>query len=329
MKKIAFKIAFSSKVGSGHLYRCARLSEKLKKKGTITYFLTDQKINKKFSFLLRKFDYCVLKKKFISEINFLRSKNINSIIIDNPKLNVQKQKKYKINLKKLFIYQDIPAKNFADVIINHNYIRNSKEKYKKISRKNCKLFLGPKFYLMENYKKTINKKRIISIFLGGNTPITLLEKILKIISSIKLKNFKIIIFLGVFNKNLFYLKNKYSDIKLQFRVQENDKKFFKVISVSKFFFSSGGSTIIESIFLKTPIIAFLRTKNQLNNCINFSKEKLIFFDGKKINDDQIKQFIYNLLNDKKKYNRYLNRLKIFKKRNFKNKLANVIFKEIK
>ena len=62
MKKIAFKIAFSSKVGSGHLYRCARLSEKLKKKGTITYFLTDQKINKKFSFLLRKFDYCVLKK---------------------------------------------------------------------------------------------------------------------------------------------------------------------------------------------------------------------------------------------------------------------------
>ena len=122
MRKIAFKIAFSSKVGSGHLYRSARLSEKLKKKGAITYFLTDHKINKKFSFLLRKFDYCVLKKKFKSEINFLRSKNINSIIIDNPKLNIKKKKKYKNNLKKLFIYQDIPAKNFADVVINHNYI---------------------------------------------------------------------------------------------------------------------------------------------------------------------------------------------------------------
>ena len=38
MKKIAFKIAFSSKVGSGHLYRCARLSEKLKKRNNNLFF---------------------------------------------------------------------------------------------------------------------------------------------------------------------------------------------------------------------------------------------------------------------------------------------------
>ena len=31
-EKIAFKIAFSANVGSGHLYRCSRLSQKLKEK---------------------------------------------------------------------------------------------------------------------------------------------------------------------------------------------------------------------------------------------------------------------------------------------------------
>ena len=328
MKKIAFKIAFSANVGTGHLYRCSRLSQKLKEKGINTYFIIDKKINQKFTFLTKHFKYCVLKKNFKSEIKFLKSKNINSILIDNPKINMQKQKKYKAHLKKLFIYQDIPEKNFADIVINHNYIKNSTKIYKKKSNKKCKFYLGPKFYLMEKYEYSNYKKQLISIFLGGNTPKILLEKILKILVSIKHKNFKIIIFIGVFNKDLLFLKKKYPQINLQFKTQENYKKFFKVISDSKFFFSSGGSAIIESIFLKTPTIAFLRTKNQLNNCLNFSKEKLIFFGGRKIDKNRIIHFMNDLLNNKKTYNKFLNNLNFFKKKNFKNNLSNFIAKEI-
>ena len=55
---------------------------------------------------------------------------------------------------------------------------------------------------MENYKKTINKKRIISIFRWKYTN-NFTRKNIKNNKQIKLKNFKIIIFLGVFNKNLF------------------------------------------------------------------------------------------------------------------------------
>jgi spore coat polysaccharide biosynthesis predicted glycosyltransferase SpsG len=328
MRKIAFKIAFSANLGSGHLYRCSRLAQKLKKRGVITYFLINRELKKKFLNLIKYFDHCVFKKNFRSEIDFLKSKNINSIIIDNPKLSLKKQKKYKIYLKKLFIYQDIPTKNFADVIINHNYIKNSLKVYKNISRKNCTFLLGPKFYLMETYKSSVNKKKVISIFLGGNTPRILLEKIIKILISIRLESFKVIIFSGVFNKNFFYLKKKFPQIKLQFRTQENYKKLFKVISDSKFFFCCGGSTLIEAIFLKTPIIAFSRTKNQLNNCLNFSKEKLIFYGGKKINELAIKKFINTLLNQDLVYNKLLNNLDLFKKKNFKNNLDEFILKKI-
>lgn len=328
MKKIAFKIAFSASVGSGHLYRCSRLSKKLKEKGVVTYFLIDRKINQKFFFLTKHFKYCVLKRNFKSEIKFLKSKNINSIIIDNPKVTPQKQKKYKTYLKKLFIYQDIPTKNFADIIINHNYIKNSKNIYEKKSKKDCKFFLGPKFYLMENHECSNYKKKLISIFLGGNTPKILLEKIFRILVSLNLKNFKIIVFTGVFNKDFLFLKKRYPQINIKFKTQENYKKFFKIVSVSKFFFTSGGSTIIESIFLKTPAIAFIRSKNQLNNCLNFSKEKLIFFGGKKIDENHIIYFMNNLLENKKIYNKFLNKLNFFKNKNFKNNLTKFILKEI-
>ena len=45
MKKVAFKIAFSPKIGSGHLYRCSRLSANLKKRGIITYFIVNRKLD--------------------------------------------------------------------------------------------------------------------------------------------------------------------------------------------------------------------------------------------------------------------------------------------
>ena len=47
---------------------------------------------------------------------------------------------------------------------------------------------------MENHECSNYKKKLISVFLGGNTPKILLEKILRILVSLNLNNFKIIVF---------------------------------------------------------------------------------------------------------------------------------------
>jgi len=329
MKKLAFKVAFSAKIGSGHLYRCARLSAALKKKGVITYFLIDEKIKKRFLFLSKHFSFSIIKRNIKSEINFLKSENITNLLLDNPKLTFEEQIEYKSGVSKLFIYQDIPKQNIADVVINHNYIKQARNIYKKITKKKCKYYLGPKYYLFDNYRILNSKKNIISIFLGGNTPRTLLEKILKIINQNNLKNFKIIVFTGIFNKDFIFLKKKYPAMNLQLKIQKSQKIFFDIVSKSKIFFSAGGSTIIESIFLKTPTIAFLRGKNQLYNCLNLSNDKLIFFSGRTINEKKIQLFINNLINNQKYYNKFINNLNSFKTNNFKNKLTSDIFNEIK
>ena len=328
MKKIAFRVAFSPQIGSGHMYRCSRLSLKLRKKGVRTYFFTYKELNKKYNFITKSFSYIVNIKSTKEEAQFIKKKNVRNILIDDPNFNLLSQRKYKKKFEKLFIYQDIPKKNIADIIINHNYINQAKKIYKKLSKKNCKFFLGSKYYLMDDFKIYKNKKKIISIFLGGNTPKNILERIFNILTNIKLVGFKVIVFSGIFNKNLTPLKKKYPQIKIFFYKQRKQNNFFKIIYLSKIFFYSGGSSIIESLFLKTPTIALLRSKNQLNNCINLSKEKLIYFWGNKIENIQIKSFIKKLLNDNYSYSKFIKKLDVFVKKNHKNDLPDKIFKEL-
>jgi spore coat polysaccharide biosynthesis predicted glycosyltransferase SpsG len=326
MKKIAFKVAFSEKIGSGHIYRCARLSESLKKKGVITYFLLNKKIGYKLSFLTKSFSFCIVKKNFEDEKNFLKSKKIKNLLIDDPKVDFKKQKKYKLSLDKLLIYQDLPSKNCADILNNHNYIKEGLHKYKNLSYKKCKFYLGPKYYLFNKFKSFNKKENLITIFLGGNISIKLLDNILKIISYSTIKKSKIIVFNGIFKKNIKFLKQKYSKLQIYFRSQNKQQIFFETISKSKIFFSSCGSTILESIYLKTPTIAFIRAKNQKNNCLNLSKDKLIHYS--KI-EFKINNFINTILNNKKYYKRLVGRLDNYKKKNFTNKLTIKIFNQIK
>ena len=328
MKKIAFRVAFSPQIGSGHMYRCSRLSLKLKKKGVRTYLFVYKKLNKKYNFISKSFSYSVNIKSSKDEIQLIKKKNIKNILIDDPNFNLLSQKKYKKNFKKLFIYQDIPKKNIADIIINHNYINQAKKIYKSLSKKNCKFFLGPKYYLMDNFKINKNKKKIISIFLGGNTPANLLNRIFNILINLKLVGFKVIVFSGIFNKNLAILKKKYPQIKIFVYRQKKQKYFFNIIASSKIFFSSGGSSIIESLFLKTPTVALSRSQNQLNNCKNLSKKNLIYFWKSTIENIQVKFFIEKLLNNNNFYLKFIKKLDIFIKKNYKNDLADKIFKKL-
>jgi spore coat polysaccharide biosynthesis predicted glycosyltransferase SpsG len=326
MRKIAFKIAFSPKIGTGHIYRCARLSLALKKKGIITFFLSNKEINRKFFFLKKSFSHCIVNKSFIREKNFLQSKNIKNLLIDDPKLTLEKQKKYKNFLNKLIIYQDLPSKNFADILINHNHLKEIKKKYKKLSNTKCKFYLGPKYYLFDRYNNLNKKKNSITVFLGGNTPKGLLDKVLKIISECNLRKFKVIIFTGIFNKKIFLLKKKYSTLSIELKTQKTQKLFFDTISHSRIFFSTCGSTILESIFLKTPSVAFLRASNQENNCFNLSKDKIICYSTKK---SEIKSFIYKTLNNDEYLKNLIKKLNNFKKKFFNNELVTKILNEIK
>jgi len=331
MIDIAFKIAFSPSIGSGHLYKCARLSKALKKKNIkTTAILSKTTSGIKKNYLRKSFDNIKILRDQISEINYLKKKNIKKLLINHQNINIKKQNIYKKTLKKIILYQDLPKKNVADVIINHNLITKPFKVYKKISPKKSILLLGPKYYLFNEFSKEKNKKnKNILIFLGANTPVNMLNKILNALNKFDIKKHEIYLIKGLFNKKIDFFSKKYPNLRLKFFNQGDQNFFYNKILNCKIFISTGGSTLIESIYMLTPSIIISRAKNQINNCENFSNKKLIFYLGKKFREKELINYTKKIINNDIFYKKLIARMKKFKLFFFKSILINKIYNIIK
>ena len=127
---IIFRTDASIRIGSGHLMRCLNLGKRLKKK------------NKKIYFLVKKSDYFKINNKLILQNKFLpifigkeenkfssnsdfnatlkicRKKKIDTIIVDNYKINYKWEKKIKKKINKLIVIDDLAnRKHFCDILI--------------------------------------------------------------------------------------------------------------------------------------------------------------------------------------------------------------------
>lgn len=321
MKSLAFKIAFNNKIGSGHLFRCSNLSANLKKKKIKTYLILKNKTQfQNLNYLNKSFNEIKIIKNFNEEKKFLEKNLIKNFLIDDPKVNFNKQKKYSKVVNNLILYQDIPKKNFCNLIINHNYILNAKKKYESISRKNTKFLLGLRFYLIDS-KKNIKPKNEITIFLGGYPPIKILKKIIKAILSLKINDIKVNIFSGYLKLRKSEFIGKEFKKVINFYHLSKRNFFFNKINNSKIFITSGGSSLIEGIFLKKLCVVLNRAKNQENNCINFNKKKLIYLLNSKFYSNQIKKIILDNQNKKLKEILLYKRLQKFVKLKKKNILV--------
>jgi len=162
MYNVAFKIAISQRIGSGHFYRSLQFAKKLLKKNIKVFFLFEynfKNINLKNVLKKNNIEYKILKKKnLLSLKKFIKNRKIQTLILDDPLIFFKDQKKLYQIVKKLIVFQDIPKKNYCHILINYNYIKNIKKKYRKLSKKNTKFFLGTKYFIFD---KSIKKKKNI------------------------------------------------------------------------------------------------------------------------------------------------------------------------
>ena len=320
MKSLAFKIAFGKKIGSGHLFRCSNISNNLKKKKIKTYLiLKNKKQIQTLNFFYKNFDKIVVLENFNKEKNYLINNNIKNFFIDNKNIEYKKQQKYFKIVKKLIIYQDIPNKNFCSLIINHNFIPDAKKIYSRISKEKTKFFLGPEYYLI-NFKYNKIVKNEITIFLGGYPPINILLKMINAIKFLTLKNLKINIFIGYSDLRKFEIKKNILRKKINIYHLSSRKFFFRKINQSKIFVTSGGSSLIEGIFLNKLCVVLERAKNQNNNCKNFNKAGLIYLLNNKFSQEQFRRIILKSINKSDENILVRKNIKKFVKKNKKNNL---------
>ena len=314
MYNVAFKIAISQRIGSGHFYRSLKFAKKLIKKNVKVFFLFDhnfKNMNLKSSLKKNKIKYKIFKKKILPIKKFIKNKKIQTLILDDPSIFFLDQKKLYNIVNKLIVFQDIPKKNYCDILINYNYIKNAKKKYYKLSKKNTKFFLGTKYFIFnKNIKNKKNKKNQICVFFGGLSNKNIIFKTLNSLKKLKIKNIKIYFFLGIYNKDYGYIKKKFIK-KFAICKNVNQNFFLNLLSQSTLFIGAGGTALLESISLGIPSIIYSTSNNQIDNAKNFDKDKLCLYLGRSkdnFNSLKLQSLVDTLLTDKNYFNKIKEKL---------------------
>ncbi len=336
---IFFRIDLGHKHGLGHYNRIKSLIKFLNLKNykiiidklSNSSFLTKEKNN--IISLYKKNDHF---KNQLEDANLflkiIKNKYKSPIVVkDSYRLGYNWEKYIYKHCKKVISIDDfLEKKHFADVYINHGpcFLNDNEKLLKKIkfnNKKNCIFLVGPSYALFNsNYNK---KEKVISDFVfynGGSGDLLVYEKIIKKLSNIKKKTFKIVLIIGPYTKNYKIIYYKFKSYK-NIRIFHQPKNILNFLTGTKIFLSSAGISMFESSFLKIPTLLFKMNNNQ--NLSDFDYEKLgHYFSLEKKdlkstakianlaclmlkNRDQIKKMmsksIINIKNIKKNYQKYL------------------------
>ena len=280
-QKLFIKIAFSKRIGTGHFYRSIFLAKELLKKKIQIFICYNKYFNKSQIKVIKenKFIYLGNLKNFNHIKQKIKDLNITNILIDDPSILFKEQKKYKKIAKNLILYQDIPKRNFCDIVINHNLISNSKYKYKQISEPKTDFLLGlDNFFLKKRNHKIVKKNKRVIVFFGGTTNLNIINKTLNVISNEIFNKYIFIVVIGGLTK-ISKMKKYKKNIKILKSMDQN--KFHKYISESRYIICSGGTTLLEAIVLKTFPIVLQTAKNQKYNITYLKNKNIISFLGSK------------------------------------------------
>ena len=283
MKTFIFIPDTTKKAGLGHLFRCFKYSNFVKKNYIIA-FLINENFNKKF-LIDRNLNGIKIKYIFYSSINSAlvslshKYKNIITFV-DTYNSKIHKIDFKKISNKHISIL-DFKIKSDSDFIIDHAFDRkiNFYE-----TNKNQKVSVGLKNFPV--FQKVIfSERNLILINFGSVKNKLLIKKSLLFLKNLKLnKLYKIIIIDKYISKkyiNSFKLKNRI----IHYKFVKNIEEIYK-----NTFFSIGacGISLYEKCFFKIPSIVKSVAKNQSNNFKSFYSKgcildfnKIIKLNGKK------------------------------------------------
>ena len=269
--------------GWGNFHRQYSLAVYLKERGhKINFIIIESKkafkqSSKLFNSHLIKNDKN-FKNKIINKVS--KYKNLDYIIIELYKLDLDFQKKLFRLTNKLVVFDDLLNKNyFANILIccqeNDNFKKFIKNKKNYVE----KFYYGYKYFpicINKNFENKINKKikyKII-ISLGGGSYDNLYLKIFSVLKNYKKYYDEIqFFFSGEYNnKTIKYLDN-FNYIK----IYQNKNNILNYMNQANLLITSGGYHKIEANYLNKPIIAIATQKHQNQLLKNFEKKTNINF----------------------------------------------------
>ena len=304
-----FRVDSDSNIGAGHYERCYTLAKNLSKKFKVNFISANLTLNQKKK--LKKTKIGIIKINNFSSISSDAThtakiiKKGDVLIVDGYKFNNYWISFIKKKTKNIFINNDFENK-FNCTIINPSkiFVDHVRNKFGiPIIKRN---------FLVDNFERQfyqIKKSKTILLCLGGSDKENYSEKIIDILSSSKLKKFKIRVILGELNTNFENINKKFKRNK-NISIKKNIKNLTNIYSKSALCILAGGTMSREAITFGIPSIIFKVSLNQEQN-INFYKKNKIYecFNINNINKINKNLFINKLIKNINTFN-FSNFLKI-------------------
>lgn len=248
---IAIRVDLSSSSGTGHFYRSSLLAKKLFSYGhSVSFYLPncDLEIDE---FLDDHNDFLIVLDDFLHS-----TRNYDWLIIDSYIIDIDWETKARALTSRILKIDDLCQINTsANMIINTNLHISSKD-YRLIANPDCKLLLGPKFFLfrdeflLKKHTKNINPN-YVHIFFGGNDHHQLTSHYSKLI----LQNFsslKLCIVASKFYPDKQELHNLFTEYRDRVILHIDPSSMAETMTYCHLAFGAPGITTWERAYMSLP-----------------------------------------------------------------------------
>jgi UDP-2,4-diacetamido-2,4,6-trideoxy-beta-L-altropyranose hydrolase len=304
---IGFRCDGGTKIGMGHIFRCASLAKELEKQGANVFFITR---GTKGATKLKEWGFSVEEisvdggKEPDIVINILKKNKAEAVVTDSYDIDQEYLERLKAEGFFVVTIDDLNRFPFSsDIVINQNLF-GKEMNYR--TTKNTKFLIGPKYAMLREQfskqtEKEINKKvKNVLVSTGGTDNFNITPTILKALSEIK--EIEITVVIGPAFKNEYEITETAKKFGNRCKILKNVDNLYDSLLKADIAITGGGTMLYELAATGTPGLTIIQAENQIANAKTMEKYGTIKIIGKvnEISEEKIRSVFKELAADFKK-----------------------------
>lgn len=279
---IVFRVDSSALIGAGHLMRCLTLAEELRGDCQEIIFIccelpgnmTEQVKTRGFQIfglpLGPDIDQWQIDARLTKDILVQHNLEPDWLVVDHYGLDKRWESALRTMVKRIMCIDDLADREHdCDLMLDQNYHKNMKFRYKGLVPENSRQLLGPQYALLRREFKAVRQtlrerdgsvKRIL-VFYGGSDPTKETTKALEAIKIVNRPDIAVDVVVGVSNPKREQLKEICSRmINTSFYCQVENMA--ELMAKADLALGAGGTATWERCYLGLPTIVTVVAENQ-------------------------------------------------------------------
>jgi len=311
MKNITFRLDANAFIGSGHLMRCLPIAQEVALKGFKCHFL------------------CIGLPKSLAEKIICNGHDVHNLsndneafdilddlkpiwlIIDHYHLDRKFEKKAILFCQKILVVDDLANRfHHCNILLDQGPLKTPQD-YKKWVNKECSLFLGSRYIIVDKNFRIYRKKNIgkwekgLICFGGSDNDNITLAVLKELEKDYSIRNIEWTVLTGIMNPHWNDIENFVQQSQLNIALIKHSNKIAELLAKNDFTIGAAGGMIYERACIGIPSLSIPIAKNQSFSIEVINKHKL--GETLKVSELSQKKIISSLSYLRKNAIKYMNR----------------------